>query len=98
MLTNRSKPLPAKLIADFQLGVVQVVIWLAFTSLILDGGNFFRWSGAAAIGYVLGVMAIALKRTAYASATDRTFVRLGYLPLMIVGLILEPSIHHLIRW
>lgn len=98
MQIHRSRAVPRKLVDDLVVGAVQWVPLMLLASILLDGGNIFRWSGVAILGYFLGVMAIAVKRLDYSSVTDRAFVRWGVAPLMVIAVAMEPWVHYYVRW
>ena len=98
MVSNLSRAVPERLLRDLRFAALQCVPLWFLTALLLDGGNLFRWTGIALLGYLLGVVAVAKKRLAYASATDRFFVRWGSLPLIVLAWVIEPAVHHYIHW
>jgi hypothetical protein len=83
---------------DLKWAIVEQFALLFFTALLLDGGNLFRWTSIAFIGYWCGVLAIGKKRTIYQSRSDKWFVRFGSFALMIVAICIEPTVHQYIRW
>jgi hypothetical protein len=89
---------PRLLIQDLKFAGVQQVLWLLLMSIILDGGDLFRWSTSAFGGFWLGVTAIALRRLPYGSTTDRWFVRYSSLPLAFLAIAIEPIVHHYTHW
>jgi hypothetical protein len=89
---------PRPLVQDLKFAGVQQVFWLLFMSIILDGGDLFRWSTSAFGGYWLGITAIALRRLPYGSRTDRWFVRYSSIPLAILAAAIEPIVHRYTHW
>jgi hypothetical protein len=98
MLVRRRQLIPKPLLSDLKLACLEQAVLLLVTSLLLDGGDLFRWTCVAFLGYWCGVAAIAIKRTHYSSRTDRFFVLYGSFVLVIIAVIAEPWIHRYIRW
>jgi hypothetical protein len=89
---------PSVFLSDLKFAAVQQGALLLLFSLLMDGGNIFRWALAALLGYWLAVAAIARKRLAYSGRSDRLFVRLGSIILIVLALAIEPTVHRYIRW
>jgi hypothetical protein len=64
--------------------VVQIV-FLLLTALVLDGGMMFRMCAAAALGYWIGVVVIAIRRGTSPTKLDLLFIRYGMVGLMVIA-------------
>ena len=81
---NLRQPLAKEYRGDVSLGLTVAVIFLLFSSMILDGGQLFQFVGATTLVYCLGILVIICRRPQSPTKADLWLVRFGFFILLLV--------------
>ncbi len=93
--------IPFRRIADsyppaMKFAVLQQIVFLALTSLLLDGGLAFRACCIAAIVHWICMAMMLVRRPAQPTRVDIAVIKYGFLPLAFVVGSMAPVIHIII--
>ncbi|HET6248675.1 MAG TPA: hypothetical protein VFE47_13315 [Tepidisphaeraceae bacterium] len=71
---------------DLVIGGIVQVLALVSAAMILDLGQFATATADLSAAYWLGVILILWRRSNSLTAADRLFIRLGLIPILVIGI------------